>query len=217
MGRYTMDGSLNHCLVNLNAMDMDEAQRVIEQCLHENSLRDLYDSVFIPVLILAERNKRDAAFGGDRGGYLFQGLKGIVENLAVRYTKENAQIDASQPLNAAEQILADRSGNAPAIAVCCLAARDEGDEVAGVMLAHLLLCAGYDAHSIGLGPHANMLDEVGEKGCGILYISALPPFGISSIRRLYKRTRSKSPQSRIGIALWGYDGEIDKMKTLLRI
>ncbi|MGH9728276.1 MAG: AI-2E family transporter [Candidatus Acidiferrales bacterium] len=202
---------------SLNATDMDEAQRVIEQCLREKSLRDLYDSVFIPVLILGERNKRDVGFGGDRSGYLFQELKGIVENLAVRYTKENVQTDASPPINVAEQILSDRSANAPTISVCCLAARDEGDEVAGMMLAHLFLRAGYDAHSVALGSHADMLDEVDEQGCGILCISALPPFSISSIRRLYKRARSKFTKCQIGIGLWGYDGEVDNMRTLLRI
>ncbi|HEV2617304.1 MAG TPA: AI-2E family transporter [Candidatus Acidoferrales bacterium] len=202
---------------SLSAMDTDEAQRVIEQCLREKPLRDLYDSVFIPVLILVERNKRDGGFSGDRRGYLFQELKEIVENLAVRYTKENVQADASLPINAAEQILADRSANAPTISVCCLATRDEGDEIAGMMLAHLFLRAGYDAHSIALGSHADMLDEVGEQGCGILYISALPPFSISSIRRLYKRARSRFTKCQIGVGLWGYDGEVDNMRTLLRI
>ncbi|MGH9781526.1 MAG: hypothetical protein ACRD33_06865, partial [Candidatus Acidiferrales bacterium] len=60
-------------------------------------------------------------------------------------------------------------------------------------------------------------DEVDEQGCGILCISALPPFSISSIRRLYKRARSKFTKCQIGIGLWGYDGEVDNMRTLLRI
>jgi len=202
---------------SLNALDKEEAQRVIEQCLHEKSLRDLYDSVFIPVLVLAERNKHDPAFGGDQSGYLFHELKAIVEDLAVRYTKEGGQTDAPQQVSSAEQILSDRSASAPSIGVCCLATRDEGDEVAGIMLAHLLVQAGYDAHAVSLGSNTDMLDEVADQECGILYISALPPLGISSIRRLYKRVRGRFPKSRVAIALWSYDGDVDTMKTLLRI
>jgi hypothetical protein len=62
-----------------------------------------------------------------------------------------------------------------------------------------------------------MLDEVEEQVCGILYLSALPPFEISAIRRLHKRVRSRFPKVRIGIGLWGYDGETDKIRALLRI
>ncbi|MGB7023578.1 MAG: AI-2E family transporter [Candidatus Acidiferrales bacterium] len=202
---------------SLNAMDIDEAQQVIDQCLHEKSLRELYDTVFIPVLILAERSKHDAAFGDNRSGYLFQELKRIVEDLAVHYTRERPRTDAPAQVGPSEQILLARSANAPAISVCCLATRDEGDEVASMMLAHLLIEAGYDAHAAAMGPHKDMLDEVEEQVCGILYLSALPPFEISAIRRLYKRLRSRFPQIRIGVGLWGYDGEADNMRVLLRI
>lgn len=202
---------------SLNAMDIDEAQQVIEQCLHEKSLRELYDTVFIPVLILAERSKHDAAFGGNRSAYLFQELKRIVEDLAVRYTRDHPRTDAPSQVGPSGQILSARSANAPAISVCCLATRDEGDEVASMMLAHLLVQAGYDAHAAAMGPHKDMLDEVEEQVCGILYLSALPPFEISAIRRLYKRLRARFPQIRIGIGLWGYDGGADNMRVLLRI
>lgn len=202
---------------SLNAMDMDEAQQVIETCLHEKSLREVYDTVFIPVLILAERSKHDAAFGGNRSAYLFQELKRIVEDLAVRYTREHPRTDAPSQVGPSEQILLARSANAPAISVCCLATRDEGDEVTSMMLAHLLVQAGYDAHAAAMGPHKDMLDEVEEQVCGILFLSALPPFEISAIRRLYKRLRSRFPQIRIGIGLWGYDGAADNMRALLRI
>ena len=202
---------------SLTAMDIDEAQQVIEQCLHEKSLRELYDTVFIPVLILAERSKHDAAVGGNRSAYLFQELKRIVEDLAVRYTREHPCTDAPSQVGPSEQILLARSANAPAISVCCLATRDEGDEVASMMLAHLLVQAGYDAHAAAMGPHKDMLDEVEEQVCGILYLSALPPFEISAIRRLYKRLRSRFQNVRIGIGLWGYDGEADNMRALLRI
>ncbi|HLJ40452.1 MAG TPA: AI-2E family transporter [Candidatus Acidoferrales bacterium] len=202
---------------SLSALDIDEAQQVIEKCLHEKSLREVYDTVFIPVLILAERSKHDAAFGGNRSAYLFQELKRIVEDLAVRYTREHPRTDAPAQVGPSEQILLARSANAPAISVCCLATRDGGDEVTGMMLAHLLVQAGYDAHAAAMGPQQDMLDEVEEQVCGILYLSALPPFEISSIRRLYKRLRSRFPQIRIGIGLWGYDGEADNMRALLRI
>ncbi|MGB6482512.1 MAG: AI-2E family transporter [Candidatus Acidiferrales bacterium] len=201
----------------LTSTDLEEAHRAIEEYIHEKSIRELYDSVFMPVLVLAERDQADEAYTGKRKRQLFHRLKGIIEELTIRYPRATAGHDDSSELSQDEQILPYRHPDAPAMTVSCFPARDQGDGVACIMLAHLLTRAGYDAHEIELGATREMLDEAAEHDGHIVCISALPPFAVSSIRRLYKRIQSRFPKCRVGIGLWTYTGDIDSMKSLLKL
>jgi predicted PurR-regulated permease PerM len=201
----------------LNSADIEESRQSIDEYLREKSLRDLYDSVLIPVLVLAGREQADESFTTRRGRPLLRRLKAFVEELAIRYPKQTVQ--GPEPLEIAqdEQISPDRHPSAPVVSVSCLPVRDEGDEIACVMLAHLLTRAGYDAHEIELGSTRGMLDEAAEHDSHVLCISALPPFAVSSIRRFYKRIQSRFPKCRIAVGLWTYSRDMDTMKSLLKL
>lgn len=200
----------------LTSADVDQAQRAIGEYVQEKSIRELYDSVFIPVLVLAERDQADQSYTGKRKRQLFHRLKGIVEELTIRYPRATARQDSSE-IAQDDQILPYRHPGAPAMTVSCFPARDEGDEVACIMLAHLLTRTGYDAHEIELGATREMLEEAAERDGHIVCISALPPFAVSSIRRLYKRIQSRFANCRVCIGLWAYTGDIDSMKSLVKL
>jgi predicted PurR-regulated permease PerM len=201
----------------LTSTDIGDSQRVIDEYVSEKSIRDLYDSVFIPVLALAERGHGDDSYTGPRRRQLFHRLKTIVEELTIRYPKASASREDSSEIGPEEQILPYRHPGAPTITVSCVPVRDKGDEVACIMLAHLLTRAGYDAHEIELGATREMMDEVAERDGQIICISTLPPFAVSSIRRLYKRIQARFPKCRVGVGLWTYIGDVDSMKSLLKL
>lgn len=204
----------------LTSTDIQESQRLIDEYLKERSIRDLYDSVFIPVLVLAEQDQSPESYPGQRRRQLFHRLKAAVEQLSIRYPKATATRAHSSEISPDEQILPYRHPDAPPITVSCLPVRDQGDEIACVMLNHLLTRAGYDAHEVELGTAREMLDEVaehdGHRG-HIICLSALPPFGVSSIRRLYKRIQSRFPKCPISVGLWAYTGDVESMKSLLKL
>lgn len=204
----------------LTSSDTAAAEQAIDDYVKERSIQDLYDSVFMPVLILAEKDQADEPYTGRRKRQLFGRLRLIVEELTVRYPKEQAMLDHSPDVSPDDQVLPYRHAGAPHLAVSCLPMRDEGDEITCVMLAHLLTRAGYDAHEIELGSARVMGDEIadhnGHSG-DIICISALPPFGISSIRRLYKRIQSRFAKCRVAVCLWTYSGEVDSIKALLKL
>lgn len=204
----------------LTSSDTAAAEQAIDEYVKERSIQDLYDSVFMPVLILAGKDQADEPYIGRRKRQLFGRLRLIVEELTVRYPKEQALLDHSPDVGPDDQILPYRHAGAPRLEVSCVPMRDEGDEITCVMLAHLLTRAGYDAHEIELGSARVMGDEIADhngRSGDIICISALPPFGISSIRRLYKRIQSRFPKCRVAVCLWTYSGDMDSIKVLLKL
>jgi predicted PurR-regulated permease PerM len=201
----------------LSAGHIEESQRLVDDYLKEKSIRELYDSVFMPVLVLAEKDRANEWFQGQRRTRLFHELKIIVEELSIRYPKEAVIEERAVEVSPDEQILPYRHPGSPQMTVSCIPVRDEGDEVACIMLTHLFKLAGYNAHETGLGTHPEMLDEINELGTRIIYVSALPPFAVSSIRRLYKRIQTRCPKCRVALCLWNFVGDGDSMKNLLNV
>jgi hypothetical protein len=91
--------------------------------------------------------------------------------------------------------------------VVCIPARDEADEIVGIMLTQLLERAGYHAQAIPIGTTAEMLAQVKEAAPDIVCISALPPFALLHARDLYKRVRSNVQNARIIVGLWKFSGD----------
>lgn len=199
----------------LSAGDLEGSQQLVDEYLSERSIRELYDSVLMPVLVLAERDRADGWFEGQKRSRLFHEMRTIVEELSIRYAKNTAQEASSAEISPNEQILPYRHPGAPSVVVSCIPVRDEGDEIACTMLAHLLKLAGYSAHEVALGTQREMLDEIEEHDGRVIYISALPPFAVSSIRRLYKRIRARFGKFHVAVCLWQFTGAADSMRALL--
>ncbi len=220
LGDRTVGTSDVQLYLALTSSDTAAAEQAIDDYVKDRSIQELYDSVFMPVLILAEKDQADDPYTGRRKRQLFARLRLIIEELTVRYPKEQAVSDHSPDVGPDDQVLPYRHAGAPHLAVSCVPVRYEGDEITCVMLAHLLTRAGYDAHEIELGPAQVMGDEIadhnGHSG-DIICISALPPFGISSIRRLYKRIQSRFPKCRVAVCLWTYSGDMNSIKALLKL
>jgi hypothetical protein len=62
-----------------------------------------------------------------------------------------------------------------------------------------------------------MMEEASEQHCEVIYISALPPYGVYNTRRLYKKLRTRFPKSRIAVGLWGFAGNPEVMRARLGI
>src|SRR5437764_1722025 len=121
----------------LLAMDDQEARSVADLYLRENSLSQLYDSVIIPALIMAEQDRHKGALDPARQEFLFLSVREMLVELAERGLKADAPEPRLEP--SAGRILV-------------LPANDEADEIAAGMLAQLLEQAGYAAISFSLDP-----------------------------------------------------------------
>jgi hypothetical protein len=81
-------------------------------------------------------------------------------------------------------------------------ARDEGDEIAAIMLAHLLNRSHYKIDTIPPLAQGQMLREISNRCPEIVCISALPPLSIGPARTLYRKVKCQTPKARIVVGMW---------------
>lgn len=208
-----------HYYQRLLAMDQTEAKKVLEEYLKTNSLEDLYDAVVIPALALAEQDRHHDDLDAITEKFICQSTKELLEDLAEKSKEEAASAEAENPADSDALVPGPKTlqTTRSVTSVVCLPARDEADEIVGIMLAHLLERAGYQTQAVAIGTNSEMLTQVKELEPDIVCISALPPFALLHARELYKRVRAYAPKARIIIGLWKFAGDPIKAAARLHI
>jgi hypothetical protein len=184
----------------LLAMDQDEARNIAEVQLQEKSLEGLYETVLIPALRLAEEDRHMDALEERTVEFITQTTRELIDDLGDRIIHPGSAEESIGSV-AWDSRLAGRE-------IVCVPARDEADELVGMMLAQVLLQAGYRATYLSIGSVTDMLDEVGQGGFRIACVSALPPFAVGQARSLCKRLRSRFPDLVILVGLWDFAGGV---------
>src|ERR1700675_710420 len=198
-----------HYYQRLLASDQVEAKQVLEDYLKTNSLEDLYDSVLIPAFALAEQDRHHDDLEEITEQFICKSTKELLDELGDK-SKEPAAAEVQKAQSDLAAISAPKLRLEPpshVTRVVCIPARDEADEIVGIMLTQLLERAGYHAQAISIGTTAEMLAQVNEAAPDIVCISALPPFALLHARDLYKRVRSNVPNAKIIVGLWKFSGD----------
>jgi predicted PurR-regulated permease PerM len=198
-----------HYYQRLLASDQVEAKQVLEDYLKTNSLEDLYDSVLIPALALAEQDRHHDDLEEITEQFICKSTKELLDELGDK-SKEPDEAEAQRAQSDLAELSAPKIRVAPpshVTSVVCIPARDEADEIVGIMLTQLLERAGYHAQAIPIGTTAEMLAQVKEAAPDIVCISALPPFALLHARDLYKRVHSNVPNTKIIVGLWKFSGD----------
>ena len=186
-----------HYYQRLLANDQREATQVLESHLKDTSLEDLYDTVLIPALNLAEQDRHRNALDDSTVDFITQTTKDLVEEFSLRE-------EDPRTLGIGEVVPKK---------IACIPVRDDADEIVGVMLAQLLDRAGYSAIAIPIGSVNGMLAEAANAEPEIVCLSALPPYAISHARGIYRRLRMQQPKLQIIIGLWNYAEDPVKAAT----
>jgi predicted PurR-regulated permease PerM len=185
----------------LLAMDPDEARNIMEEELKGRSLECLYETVLIPALRLAEEDRHTDAVGERTSEFISQTTRELIDDLEEQAVqqKENSEsgsLTSDPPVSATD--------------IVCVPARDEADELVGMMFAQLLRQAGYGSTSLAIGTVEHMLEQVARGGYRIACVSALPPFAVGQARSLCKRLHARFPDLAIVVGLWGFSGGVPK-------
>ncbi len=179
----------------LLAMDQDEARNVADRYLEERTLNHFYESVLIPALRLAEEDRHSDILGDRASEFISQTTRELIDDLGQR-------IPAEEP---SSKIPFDSAN------VVCVPARDEADELVGMMLAQLLRQNGFNqAGALAIGSVEERLEQVVRRDAGVVCVSALPPFAVGQARSLCKQLRARFPQLAIVVGLWGFAGGVPK-------
>lgn len=194
----------------LLAMDPDEARNIAEKYFDEHGLQDLFESLLIPALRLSEEDRHSDVLGDRTAEYIAQSTRELIEDIgdkALRQGKESS-VAGSEQHNVASS---KDTTHLQRSKIVCVPARDEADELVGMMLAELLEQAGNNpATYIPIGTVEHMLERVGQSDFSIACISALPPFAVGQARSLCKHLHARFPNLVIVVGLWGFAGGVPK-------
>lgn len=197
----------------LLAQDPEEAIEVAEEYLKTSTLEALYDRVILPALSLAEQDRHRGELDDTKQQFICQTIRELVDDLGAR--AKAAVIAAKPDGEAIEGPLATIS-DSPENTVLCLPARDEADEIAGIMFAQLMLVRGVTVEVMSTRAlAAEMLVRVAHNPTGVVCVSALPPFAATHARYLCKRLRPKFPKLKIVVGLWTTNGAGKKAQERL--
>ena len=180
----------------LLAMDDQQARAVAAIYLTENSLAQLYDSVLIPALTMAEQDRHKGALDKAREEFLFLSVKEMIAEFS------------EQTLSGES---AERRQGASGGRMICLPASDEADEITAAMLAQLMEQAGCAAVAFPLDSSLHQsigLVEPDERD--VFFVSALPPFAFARARTLGRHLQSRFPRTRLVVGVWGFNGDLEK-------
>lgn len=222
LGRYVPQLSFLHILLGdepvleadaqvyqrLLAMDHTEARAIVDMFIKGKPLVELYDSVLIPALSLAELDRHKGAIDAAREEFLFL----TINDMIVEFSEYQPQdVPAPEETAAPEYEAEQRNAR-----ILCIPANDRADEITAAMLAQLLEKKGIAsiAFSIaGASPMEWMPLIESRQQQDLVCISALPPYAFAPARALCKQIRERFPKLRIMVCVWGFSGDIEKARA----
>lgn len=197
----------------LLATDQNGARHILEQCLNDKSLEELYSSVVIPALSLVEQDRHRHELDEEMQTFIYQSTREIIEELADPPAEQRTEGTAEN----SSELTRSKIEETDRVDILCVPARDAADDVVAMLLVRLLERYGYGARSILIDTTSVMLSQVAELNPGIVCISALPPFAVNHAQALYTKLRSQSPDLHIVVCLWHFEGDPHKAAIRLKL
>ncbi len=200
----------------LLAMDHEEAREVLQKCLKEMSLEELYENVLIPALGMAEQDRHQNLLQDENEKFISQSTRELIDEL---WEPRNGEGQHDSQGNGSLEIAPRAGATHPArpLNVLCVPARDEADEIVGTMLAQLLQEAGHRAECLEVESAERMIAQISRAKPDVVCISALPPFAIPAVRALYGRMHAQNPNQKVLVGLWHFSGDAAKLGRRLAL
>jgi predicted PurR-regulated permease PerM len=218
LGRYVPHLSFLHILLGdepvlaaeaqiyqrLLAMDQLEAHTVVGEVLKGRPLVELYDSVLIPALTLAEQDRHKGAIDAVREEFLFLSINEMIAEFSEYQDEGVALAEDSTPI--------PQAADSPTARVLCLPAHDRADEITAAMLAQILEKKGFATLSFPVvGPSLHEVLAMIEAGLSdIVCIAALPPYAFAPARAMCRQIRERFPKLKVIVCVFGFGGDANK-------
>ena len=205
------------------ALDHEEAADLLHEFFETRSLEEVYDTILIPALALAEQDRHKGRLDDQRWKMIRQSMRELIDELGDDYRLRFAQSGASTasvPGKLAHE--SDSPADVPhrfplqkdcTVNVLVLPAHDEADEIVGLMLQQVLDFNNYCATAASQSTLAGeMVEMVQTKKAHTVCVSALPPAAVTHSRYLCKRLHQKFPETKMVVGLWTWSGDLKKAK-----
>lgn len=183
------------------SMDSDEMLGLATKLIEERSLAGFYDEVFIPALVMSEEDRHNGTLAEVRQKFIFDSSRDLIEELERR-----GHADDEGPAEARDL---------PSVLV--VPAHDDADEVAALMLWHLLRDRGVPAAICAAStPPAEWFATIERDHIKTVFISAVPPAALITARQTCRRLKERCPQVRVIVGVWSRAAKADELKSRLR-
>ncbi len=195
----------------LLAGDQEEAAELLDDSLKLDSLVDVYDSVLIPALALAEKHWQLDELSEGKYKFIMRCLREMIQDCSDRLTALPATANAidSTDVNAIAHCVAE--AKASPLEILCVPARTESDELTALMLAQVLETTGNRVQAVSVRSLASeMVDWVETHRADVMCVCATPPAAVMHARYLCKQIRDRLPHVKLMVGLWDTPGDLEK-------
>jgi hypothetical protein len=163
-------------------MDEEEMLNLALEYRTQYSIEEFYDQILVPALIMAEEDRHNGTLAEMRQKFILQSTRDLIQEL----THEDEE---QQP--AADEV------------IVCVPARDDADELAGLMLQHILARRGIEMKVLSAATMpADCAECIREEGTRTVCVSALPPAAFIPTRNVCKRLKQAHRGLRIVAGVW---------------
>jgi len=163
------------------AMDEEEMLKLATEYRTQYSIEDFYDQILIPALIMAEEDRHNGTLAEVRQKFIIQGTRELIQELA--------QEDNIPPTNGEF--------------IVCVPARDDADELSGLMLQHILAIRGIAMKVLSVATlPADSAEWIGQEGAKTACVSALPPAAVIPARNVCKRLKQARRDLQVIAGIW---------------
>jgi hypothetical protein len=192
----------------LLAMDREEADGIVEQLLKRKPMAAVYEELMIPALTHTKGDLARARLTKERETFVLDNIAELVEEMA-EHKKDHSDRTATKE-NPAPRI--DMTETYAAV----MAGKDKPDEIAGVMLAHILAQRGMRVLSLSASAlSSDRLEDLTGGAIRVVCISVVPPTNLRRTCYLCKKLQSRFPSMKLVIGLWGGSDNIELARTSL--
>lgn len=186
----------------LLAGDQEEAESLLEEHEAQRGLVGVYDSIVVPALALAERDRVGGQLSPRQIEFIWKSTEDLIDELAVP-----------------DPMVGGDAAVEPALEIRMLgcAVQDRADALALRMLSNSLQETGgtLDAMSDSMLA-AELLEHVERDRPDVLFLSALGGGGAVQLRYLLKRIRQRERSLNVVVCRWGYPGAKERMANRMR-
>ncbi len=189
----------------LLAMDLEDARAIAETYLKENSLENLYETVILPALKLAEQDYHSQGVDDITRNFMFQSVRELIDDFEGQYGEE------LRPEGAEESFRQREAGRLPT-SVACVPAHGGADDLVAAMLGQLLRRGGYRVFEMRASASDEALRTMSRVDPSTACISSISPFAVGEARTLCKQLRRNIAGLPVVIGLWSFDSSVARQR-----
>jgi predicted PurR-regulated permease PerM/CheY-like chemotaxis protein len=194
----------------LLAGDAEEAAELLDDYFDQRAPVEVYDSVLIPALALAETHWRLGDLNDSKHTFIMQSLREMIQDRAERQQERQASQRPNPTPRTDEDTSVRDPGHSRGARILCLPARSEADEIASLLLAQVLEASGHVVQTASVASSTSGIDLVEQHKFDLVCISATPPAAVMHSRYLCKRLRGGFPELSLVVGLWDAQGSLSK-------